>query len=348
MPRAERSPSGSAAASAGATASPPRAQLRVPDAPTSRDATQSQRVNPVIATEPWTLLGREGRMLTTPHYRVFSTVEDARLESRTPRFLEFALQHYTSGLAPLPMPTAPMDTYVLGTRPQWQAITRRIAGRNAATYLRIQRGGYAFSGRGVYWDIGPSDTLSLAAHEGWHQFTQSTFRNPLPSWLEEGIACYMEGFRWHPVMADTPNFLPWANTERFDILRRAVAAKRTLPLDELMSTRVADLVNSSGDGTLIYYGQAWALVHFLVEGENGRFRDAFAALLQDAASGTMYGNLATRLGDGPARSAALRRRGPEVFLAYFDDDLESMNASFEAFMARIVRTGGRDAVVAGR
>lgn len=287
-------------------------------------------------------------MLATPHYRLYSTIEDARLESRTPRFLEFALRHYTRALARLEPPTQPMETYILGSRPQWQAITRSITGRNAPTYLRIQRGGYALGGKGVFWDIGPSDTLQLAAHEGWHQFTQAAFASPLPSWLEEGIACYMEGFGWHDSIPDTPSFLPWRNIERFDRLRGAHARGELISLDELVTSRLVDLVNTTGAAALDYYAQVWALVHFLRDGDNGRYRAALAALLRDAEAGTLYGNVAREVGPDAARRAMLTRRGPEVFRAYFTDDLDAADRVYRRFIEAIVQTGGRDAIVAGR
>jgi hypothetical protein len=69
-------------------------------------------------------------------------------------------------------------------------------GSDAEVYLKIQRGGFAASGRAILYDIGPRDTFAIAAHEGWHQYTQKSFRAPLTVSFEEGLATYMEGFRW--------------------------------------------------------------------------------------------------------------------------------------------------------
>jgi hypothetical protein len=121
-------------------------------------------------------------------------------------------------------------------------MTRSLAGDQAETYLRIPRGGFALRGKGVYYDIGPRDTLSIAAHEGWHQYTQATFRHPLPLWLEEGIAAYFEGFRWDRTDRTLPVFLPWSNPQRFDTLREAVAADTLMPLRELLVSRPQDLL----------------------------------------------------------------------------------------------------------
>ena len=37
----------------------------------------------------------------------------------------------------------------MGSRPQWESITRAVAGEQSETYLRIPRGGFALGGKGV-------------------------------------------------------------------------------------------------------------------------------------------------------------------------------------------------------
>ena len=83
------------------------------------------------------------------------------------------------------------------------------------------------SPKGLHW------SSAIAAHEGWHQYTQTTFQNPLPVWLEEGLACYMEGFGWNREGTGTPTFNAWKNPERFDALARAYRENRLQPLDSL-------------------------------------------------------------------------------------------------------------------
>jgi len=329
-----------------ASSDDPPATTPSADAPLSSPG--SARVDPVISDEPWTFGQTPGRLLTTPNFRIFTTVDDNIILDRTPRFVEFALAHYTEALGPIPKPTAKLETYILGTRPQWESLTRRIAGAAAPTYLRIQRGGFAREGRGVYWDIGPQNTFQIAAHEGWHQYTQATFRHHLPVWLEEGIACYMEGFRWHSEQRGVPIFRPWANAERFDTLRRVHARGDLVPLEDLLVSRPQELVNTSGDATVAYYAQTWALVHFLHESDSGRHAEALKALLQDAAEGTLYTNVAGRLGRDAARSALLKRRGDAVFRTYFDENVDAASERYRKFVDAIVGTGSRNAIVAGR
>lgn len=322
---------------------PPTRGIFLPEVPA--DAMPRAGVlDPTIDRSPWTFAGRTGQVLTTPNFRIHTTLGDSMLRRRLPGFVEMALAQYQRGLGPLNAPDSQMQTFVVATRSQWEELTHRVAGLNAPTYLRIQRGGFAAGGKGVYWDIGTQDTLMIAAHEGWHQFTQVTFSEPLPLWLEEGIATYMEGFRWHPTQRDLPVFLPWANTERFDILRQRYSSSTLMSLPMLLNSRPQDLIQRSDADTLTYYAQVWALVHFLKE----HHPDDLAAMLADAQRGT-YGNTVAAATDQRAASLALTQRvGDAPFRAYFGDDLKAMSDDYDAFMARIVQPGSRGEIVAGR
>lgn len=302
-----------------------------------------------ISIEPWSYAGAEGSVIRTAHYRIFTTAHAPSLRDRAPGFLEHALAHYRSALGPLPLPAARLDTYILRTRSQWNTLTKQLMSGQADSLLRIPRGGYASRGIGVYYDIGLFDTLAIAAHEGWHQYTQRTFREGLPVWLEEGIASFMEGHRWD---GPTPRFLPWANIQRFDALRAAVARSgagdaSVLTLARLLEARPSDFLDSVDESVLTYYAQLWALVHFLNEGAGGRYASALRSLLADTATGRVTQTVAERLGPGAARRLATRL-GPGVFLAYFNHDFEAAQVEYRDFLTQMVRTGAREAMTLGR
>jgi hypothetical protein len=234
--------------------------------------------------------------------------------------------------------------YLMGTRPQWEALTRQTAGPRADIYLRIQRGGYAESARAVFYNIGPRDTFAIAGHEGWHQYTQATFREALPIWLEEGIAVSMEGFRWD--QGGVPSFRPWSNLERYDRLRELVAAGRMSRLEELLNQRPQDLLQDSGLATLDYYAQIWALTLFLREGSGGAHRAPLESMVRDASEGRLSARLAAASSPREARAAMLGRVGHTAFEAYFGPMAEC-SQDFESFIRHAVRPGGRDRVLQG-
>ncbi|MCC6678505.1 MAG: hypothetical protein IT436_15325 [Phycisphaerales bacterium] len=302
----------------------------------------------VISTEAWTFGREEGRVIRTDSYRLFTTENESILTSRMPTFMEQALDAYTSSLGGLPRPPVPLDTYLMANRPQWARLTQSLMGQQSDIYLKIQRGGFTAQGRAVLYDIGTHDTFSLVAHEGWHQYTQRTFRQPLPTWLEEGIAAYMEGFRWDPDFPEYPNFRGWANIERFDQLRKAAQENRLVGLDVLLSQAPQELLSQGGDGALTFYAQAWAAVHFLREGEGGKYREGLERLLRDAADGTVADRLTAELGVAAGRSYLMRRRGPELFRVYFNKDMSAASKEFEQFCRRAVSVGAKEKIVAGR
>lgn len=301
----------------------------------------------IVAQSSWEYEGRPGRLIETPAYAIYTTEPDGLVTDRLPSFLEAALAHYRTALGPLPAPSRQLETYLLSNRPQWTRLTQRLMGPRAEPYLLIQRGGFAADGRGVFWNIGAQSTFAIAAHEGWHQYTQTVFREPLPVWLEEGLATFMEGFRWGE--ADPlPDFLPWANIERFDTLRAAADSGRSLrPLHEVLAASPADLVRYAGDPALVWYSQVWALAHFLNEGDDGAHRDALRRLLADAVAGRVSQTVGAALGERSAAAVRLRRTGPEVLLAYFGDDLDELDRRYAAFVQRLVAVGARDMVAQG-
>lgn len=308
--------------------------------------TPETAVETPVVEESWTFEESTGRLLRTPNYRVFTTVQRDFLLSRVPKFMEHALTHYTSALGQLPSPRQPMDTYLMANRPQWTRITQRVMGDQAEVYLRIQRGGFSAEGKALLYDIGQRDTFAIAAHEGWHQYTQVTFRNPLPVWLEEGLATYMEGFRWDRG-AEKPRFLPWANFERYGALRSAIAADRLIPLDRLVMSTPQELMRDNPEGALQYYAQVWALVHFLNEGEGGKYAEGLRRMLRDAASGELAPTIARKLGHRAATASINRRTGPAVLQTYMDVQPADIEAAYQEFMRAIVRSGGRDRIVNG-
>ncbi|CAG1008266.1 hypothetical protein PHYC_03542 [Phycisphaerales bacterium] len=314
---------------------------------TSVPAGVAEPADIVLSSEAWTFESKDGLLVRTPSYRVFTTATKYGLAQRVPVFLERCLIHYTSTLGDLPLPREPMETYMLGNRPQWTRVTQRFMGSEAEVYLKIQRGGFAADGRAILYDIGPRDTFAIAAHEGWHQYTQKTFRSPLPVSFEEGLATYMEGFRWADSERSRPRFLPWANLERFEQLRSANSMGKLMSLSKLQQATPQDLIADDPDAALVYYAQVWAMIHFLHEGEGGAHRANLEKLLRDAASGELHKRIRRELGSRSSSAYATRRTGVDLLGLYFGARADDMDAAYREFIADIVKVGSRDRIVAG-
>lgn len=182
---------------------------------------------------------------------------------------------------------------------------------------------------------------------------------PLPVWLEEGLATYMEGFRWdalrrRPPVPDAtagpslPQFQPWYNWERYTALTRVARANRLMPLDQLVETTPQELVDSSGDRALAYYAQVWALTLYLAEGENGAMRADLEAMIADASSGRLTSRVSRDIGDRGARLQLSRRRGDAVLRTYFGKSAADMDAGYREFVAQIAKSGSRESISQGK
>ncbi|MBX3385456.1 MAG: hypothetical protein KF768_02690 [Phycisphaeraceae bacterium] len=259
----------------------------------------------VLSVEPWMFEDAPGVLVTLPHHRLRTTRTDEFTLRTLPTLLDYAVERYRRPLGdhsdlrlPPVDPARPLEVYLLRERAQWRSLTRTLLGPQAGPYLRINRGGYAWGGRAVLMDLSPPsspgtdgmtgeldphrDTLIVAAHEGWHQYTQRSFRQPLPVWLEEGFATVMEGLidqsSWRtrttslrPTSggddqstpsgssvrfpnrergshaASQSNGWPPANADRLHDLRGIVQSGRLQPLADLLSSSPSELLSTATD-----------------------------------------------------------------------------------------------------
>lgn len=331
-----------ALALAGCESSDQKSGFELPQA----SATSAARTSVVLARDSWEFGSAKGEALTTKSFRIYTTANPG-LNARLPAFLEASLIHNRTALGDLPAPVDRMETFVLANRSEWSRCVQMIWAEKAEPYLTIQRGAVTAGGKSVLYDIGPRDTLVLAAHEGWHQFAQSTFKEQLPTWLDEGIAVYMEGFR-SEAGTDRFVFLPWANTERFDRLREAHAAGALMSLREVMSSTPTRQISTGGGDALTWYAQSWALIHWLNEGDNGSMHAGLLQIVADASNGMILKRVEDKLGPKAAVFVRQKRPGPEIWQTYFGTDSDLANDSYQAFISRVVATGSRDRVIAGR
>jgi hypothetical protein len=300
-------------------------------------------------SEAWTFQGVRGQLVRTPHYRLFTTERDPILTGMLPAFMETNLARYRNEFGPLPAPSFKLDVFLLRDRAQWLALTKQIMGAEGDAYQSIGRGGFAAGGRSLLWNIGLRDTLALAAHEGWHQYTQRAFRDPLPLWLDEGIATYMEGLRLDPAAPGDSMIAPspWANLERSRALHVASDSGSLLPLSKLLDVSPRELLANTPEQSLAYYAQVWALALFLNFDHAGEHRAALANALHDAADGTLLARVERVAGSQGAARTRDDRRGPGVVLAYFGNDIDALDTRYRAFIARLLAAGEMERTTRG-
>ncbi|MBL8759835.1 MAG: DUF1570 domain-containing protein [Phycisphaerae bacterium] len=294
------------------------------------------RPNVILSQEPWTYGTSRGVIVRTPSYRLFTTISDETLRQRLPVFLELAGAQYRSAITPLSSPALALDTYVMADRTQWERIVSQLLGSRSDLISSMSRGGFTLNARSILYELGPRDTLVLLAHEGWHQFAQGSFKEPLPIWLDEGLATWFEGHRWSGVV---PVFTPSDNPDRLDALIRAARSNTLIPLDQLVSTTPQEWISLGGDRALTYYAQVWALTRFLTE--HPTRRDALANILTLASRGQMRAELSRRVGDRAAGIAMSRRLGPAVLESFIDRDQAALQRAYDAFIESLTSPPAR-------
>lgn len=111
------------------------------------------------------------------------------------------------------------------------------------------------------------NTLNTMYHEATHQFIDMVVHGKdIPLWLNEGLAVYFENSRFENGKFAT-GLLP---RERLKALKDMIRHREFIPLPDLY-TRTADTFD--GD----CYAEAWALVHFFAQANNGAYTKRFNA-----------------------------------------------------------------------
>jgi hypothetical protein len=279
-----------------------------------------------------------GRELTSTHYRIYTTSTRPEIIDYLPGFMEAAHRNYlaVTDLKASP-PAEPMNVYMMASRQEWAGLTRSIVGGQWDVYASISAGGYCYKGVCVFWDIGGLASLSIASHEGLHQFLHHRVKEHLPMWMEEGLATLAEGY---DVDGPTVRFTPERNITRFTDLRKAMVNDWWIPLEKLLQMDGGDAVQLGAPERAVgYYGQLWALAQFL------RTDPQFAAGRQRLIADADAGKLVAALGRtdqlmarqlGGTRSYN-RQVALPLFRRYISDDLQGFEARYKAFARKLAR-----------
>ena len=104
-----------------------------------------------------------------------------------------------------------------------------------------------------------TDPLSTAVHEYLHSVLESNFdRTQLPPWINEGLAEYFETLR---IENGRDVIVGSQQTEHLKLLRRSTF----IPFPEFFAVTAADLKVMTPDRRRLYYAEAWAVVHTMIQ-----------------------------------------------------------------------------------
>jgi len=284
----------------------------------------------VVANRSEWRYGRtRGQRIRTEHWEVFTTIAEDMTLAVLPEFLERAWAQYAR-LVPLTKPPArPLVCYVFQRRGEWELFVRRTAGGRARKYLRIRNGGYSEADLAAVHYAGRAQTLAVLSHEGLHQYLAVNTADAVPAWLNEGLATWCEGFRWD---GRSVTFAPRENVFRSGALQRAALASQLYPLGELLAINAGHVVGTEAPKVAAYYAQVWALVYFLHDGMDGRYRSAFESMLNDVSAGRLGTRARGYMAASAGRSISY---GQAAFQCCITEDLDAFEAEFLAFVQKL-------------
>ncbi len=145
-------------------------------------------------------------------------------------------------------------------------------------------GGMFFWGPGVSglatWVEGftRDQVFNTLQHEGFHQFAHAKMGGNLPLWVNEGLAEYFGA----AIVVDGDVRLGIVDADRIDKINHALENNRAMSFNELLGIQSEqwqqNMLGGSEKGHL-QYDQSWAIVHFLIHGDNGKYQNAFGDYL---------------------------------------------------------------------
>jgi len=129
--------------------------------------------------------------------------------------------------------------------------------------------------------------LHVLQHEGFHQFAHLRIGPNLPMWANEGMAEYFG----YAILVKGKLRTGVAPEAAVQSLRAAVERDEVFPLSELMALSNQEWnanVRSGSPMARMMYAQSWAVVHFLIHAEKGRYADAFSTYITRLATGMRH------------------------------------------------------------
>ena len=111
---------------AGCASSPPKPKLGQWEGP---------QLLSTSSVEGWSFRGEPARRIKSPHYLIYTTIDDAEITALLPQVMEGALAQYRKVAPGTSHSNEPMECYVFERRTEWEAFTRANTGNDASIYL---------------------------------------------------------------------------------------------------------------------------------------------------------------------------------------------------------------------
>lgn len=115
-------------------------------------------------------------------------------------------------------------------------------------------------------------------HEGFRQFASQAVGYAIPVWVNEGLGEYFGEGVWTGDALVTGV----VSSERLSRVKTMISGGQLRPFDQMFFLNYMQWISQFD---MKNYDQAWAMVHFLVNGDNQKYRKAFSQFLRDCSNG---------------------------------------------------------------
>jgi tetratricopeptide (TPR) repeat protein len=111
------------------------------------------------------------------------------------------------------------------------------------------------------------DTYGIIFHEYVHYLLETNFgKTDLPPWFNEGLAEYYQTFS---IKEDKEVLLGGLQKNHLRLLQQ----NKLIPLKDFFAVDNYSLHKNSNHSRSVFYAQAWALIHYLLQGNGGVYKD---------------------------------------------------------------------------
>lgn len=226
-------------------------------------------------TAPW---HQRMKVVRSNHYIIHSDLTEDETRAYA-RHLDIVFQAYVKRLGSLRQ-RAPqsLNVYLFAKRDDYLRTLESQFGidgtGSGGMFFVNQRG----NGLAIWTEGLPRQRVEhVIQHEGFHQVAFALFGGELPVWANEGLAEFFgEG-----VVVGNELVIGQNSPRTLDALRDAIEKNEVIPFATMLTlSGQAWNANVTTGNARLQYQQAWSMVHFLVYGDGGRYRNAFERYLR--------------------------------------------------------------------
>lgn len=207
---------------------------------------------------------------------------------------------------------------IFATREEYVAGMNKVLMGGSAEFT----GGLFYPLDGYVYSFESKELEATLKHECFHQFVNTVVGGRLPTWTNEGLAEYFEDGVFDEKSGHMQ--IGAVHPRRVEWLRAAKEAKALFTVEEMLEIGGQDWHSNMGTARgPLQYAQAWALCHFLIHGDGGKYQDEFDAFLRHIDRG-LDGDSAFKRVFGADRKGLQKRYG-----AYVDELISKLPAEKE-------------------